>query len=70
MGLLSLGEVFLCQRGKKLPPGEEPLHLIIEADTEIKVLACKKEINRLLQRATLKLYGSASEGKYSDYLLL
>eukprot|EP00943_MAST-04B_sp_MAST-4B-sp1_P008084 g8084.t1 len=57
---------------KKLPVGEEPLHLIIEADTEIKVKACVIEVNRLIHQTMLKSYGggSSSVGKYSDYGLL
>ena len=58
--------------GQKISNGEEPLHLIIEANTEIKVKACVKEINRLLHQSTLKLYGGGKSSmiKYGDYGLL
>ena len=58
--------------GQKISIGEEPLHLIIEANTEIKVKACVKEINRLLHQSTLKLYGGGKSSmiKYGDYCLL
>ena len=37
-GATFTGRGVFVPEGKKLPPGEEPLHLIIEADTEIKSL--------------------------------
>ena len=41
--------------GKRPPPGEEPLHLVVEAPTQQKINACLGEIHRLLEDSTRKI---------------
>ena len=61
-GAAMIGKGVYIQPGTKPPAGAEPLHLVVEGNTEVILRRAVKEIHRILDEETLKLATGRSMG--------